>query len=44
MIPCSETCLYQEDGLCKLKKVTKASPSPIKECPYYVGKKDKKAP
>lgn len=43
MIPCSEKCLYQDDGICTLKEITKASDTPIKECPYFVEKASAKS-
>jgi hypothetical protein len=41
MIPCSEKCVYEEDGLCALKSVTPPSNTPTKDCPYFT-KKEKK--
>lgn len=38
MIACSERCIYQEEGLCTLKKATKPSSTPIKDCPYFKDK------
>jgi len=36
LIPCSENCIYQEDGLCNLTKITSSSSTPLKDCPYFV--------
>ncbi len=36
LIPCSENCIYQEDGICHLTKITSASNTPLKDCPYFV--------
>jgi len=41
MIPCSEKCVYAEDGLCALDTVTPPSNTPTKDCPYFT-KKEKK--
>lgn len=41
MIPCSEKCIYEEDGLCALKAVIPPSSTPTKDCPYFT-KKEKK--
>ena len=38
LIPCSENCIYQEEGLCNLTEVTSSSNSPLKGCPYFVDK------
>ncbi len=38
MINCSEKCLYEEDGICTLKEVGKASDTPTKDCPYFKNK------
>lgn len=35
MIACSENCVYADDGICNLNEVTKASSTPIKDCPYF---------
>lgn len=42
MITCSERCIHEVDGLCSLKKVTKPSNTPIKDCPFYIKKGNKK--
>jgi len=42
IIPCSEKCIYEEDGLCTLKHITKSSGTPLKDCPYYKEKDKKK--
>ncbi|WP_236911671.1 hypothetical protein [Clostridium sp. Cult1] len=41
IIPCSEKCLYQEEGLCTLTQVT-SSGTPIDGCPHYLEKGEKK--
>lgn len=41
IIPCSEKCLYQKDGLCTLTQVTSCSTTPLKDCPYFVSKEYK---
>lgn len=35
MIVCTEKCIYQQEGLCGLKKITNFSSKPIKYCPYF---------
>lgn len=42
MIACTENCIYAEDGLCNLNQVTKPSSTPIKDCPYFKERKNKK--
>lgn len=42
MIPCSEKCVYAEDGLCALDTVTPPSNTPTKDCPYFTKKEKKK--
>ncbi|NLY45903.1 MAG: hypothetical protein GX053_07950 [Tissierella sp.] len=42
MIACSENCIFADDGLCNLKEVTKPSSTPIKDCPYFEKKSNKK--
>jgi hypothetical protein len=42
LIPCSENCIYQEDGMCNLTKVTSSSSTPLKDCPYFVDRDRKK--
>lgn len=39
LIPCSEKCIYEEEGLCTLKMVKPPSNTPTKDCPYYSEKK-----
>lgn len=41
IIPCSERCIYQKEGLCTLTQVTSSSKTPLKDCPYYRSKDDK---
>lgn len=36
IIPCSEKCKYEEEGLCTLQHATVSSGTPLKDCPYYV--------
>jgi len=35
IIPCSEKCVYEKEGLCTLKSVTTPSNTPTKNCPYF---------
>lgn len=42
LIPCSEKCIYEEDGLCTLKTVQPPSDTPIKDCPYFTEKEKEK--
>jgi len=42
LIPCSENCIYAEDGLCTLKSVIPPSNTPTKDCPYFKEKEKKK--
>lgn len=42
IIPCSEKCFYQEEGLCTLTKVTISSGTPIEDCPHYRERGEKK--
>jgi hypothetical protein len=42
IIPCSEKCVYEEEGLCTLKHITYSSGTPLKDCPYYREKEKKK--
>ena len=35
IIPCSEKCVYEEEGLCTLKHATISSGTPLKDCAYY---------
>jgi len=41
LIPCSENCIYAEEGLCNLKTVIPPSNTPTKDCPYFKEKKKK---
>lgn len=41
MILCSEKCLHENDGLCNLKEVTRASSTPTDDCPYFKDKSKK---
>lgn len=41
MIPCSEKCIHEDEGLCSLKKVSSPSSTPIKDCPYFTEKTNK---
>jgi hypothetical protein len=40
IIPCSENCAYEKEGLCTLNHVTKSSGTPLKNCPYFKEKKN----
>lgn len=42
IIPCSENCIYQDDGLCTLTKVKSSSGTPLKDCPYFRDKDKEK--
>jgi len=35
IIPCSEKCVYEKEGLCTLQSVTTPSNTPTKNCPYF---------
>lgn len=41
IIPCSEGCVYQKEGLCTLTQVTSSSNTPLKDCPYFQSKEEK---
>lgn len=42
IIPCSEKCAYEKEGLCTLKHATYSSGTPLKDCPYYKEKNKNK--
>lgn len=42
IIPCSEKCFYQEEGLCTLTQITVSSGTPLEDCPYYREKDNEK--
>ncbi len=42
LIPCSENCIYQIDGLCNLTTVTSSSSTPLKDCPHFVDRNREK--
>lgn len=41
IIPCSEGCIYQKEGLCTLTQVTSSSKTPLEDCPYFRSKDEK---
>lgn len=35
IIPCSDNCVHQKEGLCTLTRIESSSDTPLKDCPYY---------